>query len=149
MLSEVELKNYRGHTNTKVPFARFTLLVGDNAVGKTSVLEAVSLVARSVTQGPDLLFTGETAPELVRRQGAASSTELIVRGVDASAEEAAWSLAVIVPLETRILDAIKYAYADGQRAVESVGRALLHARDGIAGLRSNADLLLPCDDLAT
>ncbi len=46
MLTEVELKNYRGHTDTKVPLARFTLLVGDNAVGKTSVLESVSLVAQ-------------------------------------------------------------------------------------------------------
>jgi AAA domain, putative AbiEii toxin, Type IV TA system/AAA ATPase domain len=45
MLTSVELTNYRGHVHTTVPLSRFTLLVGDNAVGKTSVLEAVDLVS--------------------------------------------------------------------------------------------------------
>ncbi|MDB4929912.1 MAG: hypothetical protein JWM10_2396 [Myxococcaceae bacterium] len=143
MLTEVELKNYRGHTDTRVPLARFTLLVGDNAVGKTSVLEAVSLVARSVTEGPNLLFTGDTAPEFVRRHNAAVATTLLVRGASQSSPNASWSLAIQIPLETRILDVIGYAYADGQDQIESRGRAFLNAPGGITALLSNVSLLPP------
>lgn len=41
MLTSIQLQNWRGHMNTTVPLAPFTVLVGSNAVGKTAVLEGV------------------------------------------------------------------------------------------------------------
>lgn len=60
MLTSVELTNFRGHTDTKVPLSPFTLLVGDNAVGKSSVLEALDLVSKLFKSGVALheLFAG-------------------------------------------------------------------------------------------
>lgn len=79
MLTAIELKNYRGHADTRVPLAGFTLLVGDNAVGKTSVLEAVSAVGRALTWDSELFFRGGTAPEFLRRHGAIGATEVTLR----------------------------------------------------------------------
>ncbi|MBL8680641.1 MAG: AAA family ATPase [Myxococcales bacterium] len=48
MLTSVRLENWRGHVDTTVPLAPFTVLVGANAVGKTAVLEAIDAVGRAV-----------------------------------------------------------------------------------------------------
>lgn len=142
MITEVELTNYRGHTDTKVPLGRFTLLVGDNAVGKTSVLAAVSLVARSLTHDPKELFQNETALEFLRRHGSADATELTVRGASAPAD-VGWSLAIKIPLEAKVPGVIGYTYTDEQRTVEGGGRAFAHARGGAESFRSNEALLPP------
>ena len=44
MIRKITLENYRGHERTEIPLEQFTLLVGDNGVGKTSVLDAAELV---------------------------------------------------------------------------------------------------------
>lgn len=44
MIETVTLRNYRGHTDTTVSCRRLTVLVGENASGKTSVLEALRRV---------------------------------------------------------------------------------------------------------
>lgn len=51
MLTSIQLENWRGHMNTTVPLAPFTVLVGSNAVGKTAVLEAVDLLGQFLSTG--------------------------------------------------------------------------------------------------
>ena len=41
MIETISLQNYKGHTDTTIPCAPLTVLVGENASGKTSVLELV------------------------------------------------------------------------------------------------------------
>lgn len=41
VIETISLQNYKGHTSTTIPCARLTVLVGENASGKTSVLELV------------------------------------------------------------------------------------------------------------
>ncbi len=41
MIETISLQNYKGHTDTTIPCATLTVLVGENASGKTSVLELV------------------------------------------------------------------------------------------------------------
>ncbi len=41
VIETISLQNYKGHTDTTIPCARLTVLVGENASGKTSVLELV------------------------------------------------------------------------------------------------------------
>lgn len=54
--TRVGLKNFKGHANTQVPLSRFTLLVGANGSGKTSVLEACRLVADALVVSPGTEF---------------------------------------------------------------------------------------------
>jgi len=45
MISKFGLRDFKGHCDTQLELGRFTMLVGDNASGKTSVLDALSLQA--------------------------------------------------------------------------------------------------------
>lgn len=57
MIETICLRNYRGHTDTTIRCARFTVLVGENACGKTSVLRAVQWVSdgfKRVLEGDSL-----------------------------------------------------------------------------------------------
>lgn len=60
MLTAIELENFKGHVHTRVELSpsRFTLLVGDNASGKSSVLEAVHLSGRLLAERPADVFFG-------------------------------------------------------------------------------------------
>jgi AAA domain, putative AbiEii toxin, Type IV TA system len=60
MIESIELRNFRGHVATTVPCAPFTLLVGENASGKTSVLHAVRYVSEGLRN---------TLPESLARRG--------------------------------------------------------------------------------
>src|SRR3979490_672688 len=52
MIDSITLRNYRGHTSTEIPCGRLTILVGENATGKTSVLRAVRWISEGI--GPTL-----------------------------------------------------------------------------------------------
>jgi predicted ATPase len=51
MINQVHLLNFKGHVDTTVPLGRLTMLAGDNASGKTSVLEALQLMS-AMEAGP-------------------------------------------------------------------------------------------------
>lgn len=57
MIESITLRNYRGHVDTTIPCAPLTVLVGENASGKTSVLKAV----RWVSEGLDDALPGAWA----------------------------------------------------------------------------------------
>jgi predicted ATPase len=65
MITRFRLENFKAHRDTHLALRQFTVLVGDNSSGKTSVLEALRLpaeLARHATQA-----TRPTLDELVRR----------------------------------------------------------------------------------
>jgi predicted ATPase len=69
MITKFHLRDFKGHRSTNLSLARFTVLVGDNASGKTSVLDALSLQA-AMSAGPVSLLQGDHAPaDLLRRDG--------------------------------------------------------------------------------
>ena len=55
-ISQIQLNNFRNFTNSKFTFgSELNLIYGDNGVGKTSVLEAITMVGRSDSiRGADL-----------------------------------------------------------------------------------------------
>jgi AAA domain, putative AbiEii toxin, Type IV TA system/AAA ATPase domain len=107
MLTEIELKNFRAHVDTRVPLERFTLLVGDNASGKTSVLAALRLVAALYAKfSHGEVLTGADALPFIRRHGAREPLELAVRANDAKA----WTWRVVVPPGDVNLAFPTYAY---------------------------------------
>jgi predicted ATPase len=46
MITTIRLQNFKGHRDTTVPLGRLTLFVGGNGSGKSSALEALSLLAQ-------------------------------------------------------------------------------------------------------
>lgn len=47
-LKSLKLESYRGHPNTRLAFSDFACLVGQNGVGKTTVLNAIALLCSSL-----------------------------------------------------------------------------------------------------
>lgn len=61
MIETLSLRNYKGHTDTTLTLAPFTLLVGENACGKTSVLDLLHDVSRAEwSLSADVLRRGAT-----------------------------------------------------------------------------------------
>lgn len=60
MITRFQLENFKAHRNTDLRLQQFTVLVGDNGSGKTSVLEALRLpgklsaIERALTRSDDL-----------------------------------------------------------------------------------------------
>lgn len=59
MLKSIKLTNFRGHDDTDVPLEPFTLLVGDNGMGKSTVLEAVHLHGQVFGKAIGMVFAAE------------------------------------------------------------------------------------------
>lgn len=79
MITHFQLKDFKGHRDTELSLERFTMFVGDNASGKTSVIEALYLQSLLVTD-PEAALSGSFAPDDLRRRGAAGTILLESRG---------------------------------------------------------------------
>lgn len=64
MIETITLRNYKGHTDTKIACDRLTVLVGENASGKTSVLQAVQWVSEGIRDTMPGRFLRRGASEL-------------------------------------------------------------------------------------
>lgn len=121
MLSAIELTNYRAHAHTTVPLTRFTLLVGDNASGKTAVLEALHVLGRAVedhSESPD----PRLSREFLRRQGAAGDTIVAVTGAGATV----WRFSLVIPrLEEATERKRRFVYTYGEERREGRLRDLV------------------------
>ena len=69
MIESVTLQNFKAHRDTRVPLGRLTVLVGQNAAGKTSVLQALDLLGRCLHTPAKSLFTGRFALPACRPSG--------------------------------------------------------------------------------
>ena len=52
MISEVSVKNFKGLRDVRVKLERFTVFVGANASGKSSILQALDGMCRNLRTGP-------------------------------------------------------------------------------------------------
>ncbi len=66
MIRELTLQDFKGHRSTTVPLGPFTLLVGDNGSGKSSVLEALWLQS-AIALDPAILGDDYAPTDLIRR----------------------------------------------------------------------------------
>ncbi len=118
MLEHLELENYRGHRLTKIPLTRFTLLVGDNAVGKSSALEAVHLVGQIFDKDkrPEKLFRGKRSLSWLALSGATGAMALRLHGHE---DDKPWSLEVTSPDREKTA-AMTYSWSLGETRQESL-----------------------------
>ena len=79
MISKFGLCDFKGHRDTQLELGRFTMLVGDNASGKTSVLEALALQSR-LAPSPVACLREAWAPENLVRRGSSRSAKLVSEG---------------------------------------------------------------------
>jgi predicted ATPase len=101
MIHRFGLRNFKSHRDTELALGRFTMLVGDNASGKTSVLEALALQSR-LGDNPVAALRDASAPEDLLRRG---SNEPIVLHAEGARVGRAWRTELQlhvrpVPLET-------------------------------------------------
>lgn len=80
MIDSVTLQNFKAHRDTRLPLGRMTVLVGQNAVGKTSVLHAMNLLGRCLSSPTTELFAGRFALPGVVRQGAVEPLVIELEG---------------------------------------------------------------------
>jgi predicted ATPase len=68
MITSIRLQDFKGHRDTNVPLGRFSVLVGPNGSGKTSVLEALWLQSQFARRQVAQVLTGDwSAGDLLRR----------------------------------------------------------------------------------
>lgn len=140
MIQSVRLKNFKGHRNTTVPLGRLTMLVGDNASGKTSVLEALSIL--SALAGPSQIrFRGKRVPiDLLRRGG--EDEGITLEAINESSKQCAFTLAPRalnswsgflalggMRVMERHFDPAKADFPTDARIQEVVGNAVLYRLD--------------------
>ncbi|HWU88091.1 MAG TPA: ATP-binding protein [Kofleriaceae bacterium] len=68
MITHFRLEDFKGHRDTKLAFEQFTMLVGDNGSGKTSVLEALYL-QMAASRDLEVFRSHNLAPEDLCRRG--------------------------------------------------------------------------------
>ncbi|MFE8603210.1 AAA family ATPase [Archangium violaceum] len=91
MITSIQLRSFKGHRDTTVPLGRLTVLVGPNGTGKTSVLQALSLVGRLMNNRPAKVLHGNMSPQDLLRRSEKGPITLTVEGTD---NALSWKLAL-------------------------------------------------------
>lgn len=76
MIKSITIDNFKNIRHAKIDFEPLTVLVGANASGKTSVLEAVQLAVRSALGKPENVFDGDCHCDWLYTRGATSTLSL-------------------------------------------------------------------------
>ncbi len=93
MLTELSLHEYRTHTATTIPLTQLCVLVGPNAVGKSSALEALSLLGRLLDELTEDVLVGERDLRWLVRRGATEDLKIQVCGATGEHKWALWATA--------------------------------------------------------
>ncbi len=81
MITSVRLQDFKGHLDTRVPLGRFSVLVGPNGSGKTSVLEALWLQSQLVQRPASRVLTGDWSAQDFLRRGSMGPSVLASAGI--------------------------------------------------------------------
>jgi predicted ATPase len=125
MISSFVLCDFKGHRHTELELGRFTMLVGDNASGKTSVLDALALQANVALRTRQVLQDA-SLNELVRRT---SRGVIAFRTAGTHASEGQW----IANLELRVgPGTAQHAYVEREFELRStnLSRSAYQMKDG-------------------
>ncbi|MBK7535311.1 MAG: AAA family ATPase [Myxococcales bacterium] len=123
MISHIRLRDFKGHRDTTVPLGRLTMLVGDNASGKTSVLQALELQAAMAS--PKARTAWHEPDDLLRR-GAQDRFFLETFGVS---QGSSWQMTTTVTAPTPSTS-VWTAYEEGKLGERAFTRSLVWQPDG-------------------
>ena len=121
MLTNFTLKNFKGHRHTDLVLKPFTILVGDNGSGKTSVLEALRFLHRIAFQQKKLGFFGmvekpDAVDELFRR--GSSSIALSAGGQTSGVR---WTVMLSVTQPVQGINSVALSGSDNQDGLSASG----------------------------
>lgn len=80
MITSLTIENFKAHRSTTIQLGRLTVLVGPNGSGKTSVLQALGLLGKLVTQRAESVFQGAADPWVIARKSAATAVRVAASG---------------------------------------------------------------------
>jgi hypothetical protein len=81
MIDTIEFKNFKALRGLRTRLSPFTLIVGPNASGKTSILEGLYYLASLGSRRAAPLFQGERSVDVLRSCGANGPMVLVMEGV--------------------------------------------------------------------
>ena len=122
MITSVRLQNFKAHRDTTVELGRFTVLVGPNGSGKTSVLQALWLLSRLTGLNYGTVLQGDFAPSDLMNRTAKGPLSVAVVGGATSPEPWGMRLEVARRDDEAIHAEVTWAHgeATGRREGEKV-----------------------------
>ena len=141
MIERVTFKNFKALRDVSIDLSPFTLIVGPNASGKTSILEGLRCLTQVMAWEEKEVFSGNAGPEVVRSCGADGPVEL---GMDVRCDELLasvlftatrsdgkpWTLATIVKLNGEGYP-VTPALRENFKGLESVQKQLRAMRSAV------------------
>src|SRR5215213_686807 len=80
MIRTARFRNFKALRNVTVPLDRFTVFVGPNASGKTTILQGLHHLSLLAFARPSRLFQGVSDPNVLRSAGAEGGVEVALDG---------------------------------------------------------------------
>src|ERR1700722_13060807 len=80
MIHAVRFRNFKALRDVELTLDRFTILVGPNASGKTSVLDGIHVLSRLSSTDPRFVFEGRMGIGVTGTRGAQGAMELGLTG---------------------------------------------------------------------
>jgi predicted ATPase len=82
MISNIELRNFKGHLSTDISFddSRLHGLVGQNGCGKTSVLQSLQYLDQLADSSVQDVFKDQNAPEFITTRGC-NHMSAVIKGI--------------------------------------------------------------------
>jgi predicted ATPase len=137
MIETVRFKNFKALRDVTMPLEPFTVLVGPNASGKTSVLEGLAYLH---ADDPWSLLQDARHPALLRSKGSDGDVEICIEG-SWKGEKGSISLVATEPETDRWKQHVTFTYG-GQRSHQAAPGAAPGAQD-----RAVLELMRPAIDL--
>jgi predicted ATPase len=101
MLTSVRLQAFKAHASTRIALSPLSVLVGPNAVGKTSVLSALHHLGQIFYKPLDELFIGPHAPRWLVRSDGQEPAQISICGAQG---EARWEFSLTIPRDAELDD---------------------------------------------
>lgn len=86
MIESARFRNFKALRDVELNLAPFTVLVGPNASGKSSILEALHCIARTASVPPQGVFRGPMSPKAMHSRGGTGPIELSIKSKWGAAE---------------------------------------------------------------
>src|SRR4051812_11977868 len=80
MIHSVRFRNFKALRDVEIALDRFTVLIGPNSSGKTSVLEGLHHLTRLASSEPRVVFEGSADVGVIASRGAEGTFELALSG---------------------------------------------------------------------
>jgi len=132
MITSIQLQSFKGHRDTTVPLGRLTVLVGPNGTGKTSVLQALNLMARLMNDQPAHVLRGDMRPQDLLRRADQGPLTLVTVGTDNALP---WKIAMQFSEPGHEHQAIRVDWSYGTHGghMETISTPLTRAKDEAEG----------------